>query len=193
MKKLISLFLPIILMLGFTFSCLAQSLQFIPVHFHIRTQTPVSISRLDEQINLLNRIYTHENAPFRFTRSSVDSKAILINVPHDLNVMVEDEIMECDACLGRGSFPWDAQFNPSRDRIDLLQVVLTSGEAKGPSGLVLAHEIGHWLGLYHEKAGLRDGTGNCMDIPHLTVYDQKCYFTSEQLVRMAALYRQFRK
>ncbi len=192
MKRITSLILTLTLWASLAVSCSAQAVKFIPVHFHNLTGRVVEHSRYDEQINFLNTIYKGQNTPFRFTLSSIDTVPTHIGSARELNVNVEDEIVECFyTCLGKSAFPWDAPFEPKNDDIELTESVLSG--PSGASGVVLAHEIGHWLGLYHESFQRVDGVGNCIDVPNLTPFSQKCYYTYEQVYRMRLLHAKFRQ
>lgn len=193
MKRLTSLLLTATLWASFILSCSAQGLKMIPVHFHNLTNRPIELSRMDEQINFLNRIYTEQKTPFRFQLSSIDTVDARLGAKSDLNVMIED--LPCsfmEGCTyGKSAFPWDSLVDPPKDEIHLDPKALPNG--KDASGLVLAHEIGHWFGLYHESFEPIGKVGNCMDVPHLDKADPTCKLTPEQLYRMSIMYKTFRQ
>lgn len=187
MKKLTSLLLALTLWT----SCSAQNLKMIPVHFHNLTKAPISHAQLDDQITELNRVYSLERTPFQFQLASIDQIDTRSGGKRDLNVRITP--LDCDfsGCkYGESAFPWDAPFEPDQDKIDLDPTALPSGTA---SGIVLAHEIGHWLGLYHTSGARVKEVANCMDVPNMEISDPICHFTPAQLNRMSVLFGIFRQ
>ena len=186
MRRLTSLLLPIVLTLSFGLSCLGQSIRFIPIHFHSDPEVGSTRAQADNQIKNLNQIYSDQNTPFRFTIHSIDNEPIRKGGAGDLNVYVHEIPTRPFYVLAYATWPWNYKKEPELDGIHLRPLV-------ADSGVVLAHEIGHWLGIYHDSVPLRYGIPNCMDTPKMETTDKRCYFNSEQLETMRVNYDLYRK
>lgn len=173
MKKLTSILLSLALSAAFILSTAAQSLQTIPVHFHVQPGVPATQQQLDTEIALLNKIYSSQGTRFRFQGASVDNIHWLISEKTELNVFVEELPCEESDCLFGYAYS---------DSVHLNYIGLPDG--KYFSGIVLIHETAHWLGLDEISLPKQDGLGNCLDVPNLTPGDQNCYFTPDQIKSM---------
>lgn len=195
LSALQGLVLTIVLLVSFALTCLAQTIVMVPVRLHLLNGA-MARPQIDEQINFLNRIYTDQKSPFRFHLVSIDTEPKKIGSRNELNVFIDDIFNRC-FCLGYSAFPWDAPFE-GKDDVIFLDFRVIAGAAPSPlanqsSGVVLAHEVGHWLGLYHDRVIIPGEEPNCMATPPwISADNQQCKLTDTQIYRMRVLYSKFR-
>ena len=151
----------------------------IPVHFHVITNSSgggnVTDQMINDQISVMNSSFSNgtggANTRFRFVLASVErvannswftalpgssAEVQMKNALHDgsgddLNIYTN---LNDATYLGWATFPWNEASNPTQDGVVLLYASLPGGVAEpyneGDTG---AHEVGHWLGLYHTFQG----------------------------------------
>jgi len=149
----------------------------IPVWFHIVSQGTgiangdVPQSMIDAQVRVLNDSFSGAtggaNTPFRFTLAGVKRRTnatLFNNCDNDeaglhvgrvggaetLNIFT----CNSEAYFGWAYYPWWYADDPGRDSVNLdFSTLPGSTGAPFNTGDTAAHEVGHWLGLYHTFEG----------------------------------------
>jgi hypothetical protein len=139
----------------------------VNVHFHViqdGDRGAVNDAMLATQIDVLNGSYSLRGISFALASidrtdssnwfSSCDAegpakrmkKALHLGTATDLNVYT----CEPTRFLGRATFPWWYAGSPLEDGVIMHYGALPGGsDPNFNTGEVLAHETGHWMGLYH--------------------------------------------
>ncbi|KAL0953449.1 hypothetical protein HGRIS_004682 [Hohenbuehelia grisea] len=158
----------------------------IQIYYHVvsnsRGQGAIPDNVLGQQLNVLNRIYNNYGVYFqvaqtkRYTRddwysninidfltqAEVDMKSNRIGGADALNIYFVGSIRDANGqtgTLGFATFPYQYQSAKYRDGIVYSNTAVPGGTSPNTNtGAVLAHEAGHWLGLFHTfEGGCRDG------------------------------------
>ena len=159
----------------------------VPVYFHVITKGTgiangeVPDSQITAQMEYLNKSYSDAHMPFHFTLAGTDrtlnktwfnvgpntsaqtamKKALRKGGPETLNVYLANL---SGGLLGWATFPSDYPSNPKDDGIVILFSSLPGGStAPFNLGGTVAHEAGHWVGLYHTFQDGCSTTGDEVD------------------------------
>ncbi|KAK0566551.1 hypothetical protein OC861_003158 [Tilletia horrida] len=151
----------------------------IKVYFHVidnGSQGKVSSGRISSQLTVLNNDY--RSAGYRFDLVSVsrttnsrwfniggDSDSAAIQMKNSLRVGGKGDLNLYSANLANGllgwsTFPWNYASNPKMDGvvIHMNSIPGSSNFAPYDLGRTATHEIGHWLGLYHDDSCMQSFT-----------------------------------
>ncbi|KAJ1031071.1 hypothetical protein NDA18_002290 [Ustilago nuda] len=196
----------------------------------------LSDTMIADQIQTLNKDY--KSYGFQFTLSNtnrVDNANWFRNINPDSNLQTQMKrslrkggegtlnlysVDFSNDLLGYASFPWEVQNNLVNDGVVFHYNTVKGGsETEYNLGKTAAHEVGHWLGLYHVFQGgcaspgdfVEDTPPQSKDTSECPTSQDSCpgggldsihnyssdacltEFTEGQAVRMAALTRKFRK
>lgn len=177
----------------------------IPVYFHVIMDDAgngnVSDAMLDEQINVLNRSYGGQtggsNTPFRFVKVETTrtingawfiagregtvpvglqrsmKSSLRRGGPYSLNFYTNNPGARV---LGFSTFPWDYAGDPVMDGVVCNYKSLPGGSFyRSNEGDTGAHEVGHWLGLFHTfEGGCSQPNDEVSDTPAEGVSEFEC-------------------
>ncbi|KAG8687578.1 hypothetical protein FRC08_011897 [Ceratobasidium sp. 394] len=173
-----------------SFKARAESAANIQVYWHViqsganLTQGNIPDSQIDDSISALNKYYNGSGLTFTLARTDrttnedwFDHATLGTSLQADmkkalrqgdvtaLNVYTVGFTFIAQAgLLGYAPFPWKYAENPMDDGVVILYSTVPGGSRVNYNeGKSLAHEVGHWLGLYHTFQGGCLGDGDHVD------------------------------
>lgn len=137
----------------------------------------VTDARRAAQIDALNTVFAVANIQFRTAgvtchdapdlytpdpRSAEERRArAMVQITDALLVLTVGRAPAIAGAVGWALFPWERDGLPFFDGVTVWHETLPGGSARGQNlGLTMAHEVGHWLGLYHTFQGGCDRVGD---------------------------------
>ena len=122
-----------------------------------------SFSGTDFQFKVIETDYTSNDGWFHMTPGSPEERAAKTALregkSEDLNIYTAEPK---GGLRGWATFPWPYQEDPGNDGVVVL-FTLTHAHPKERWGGAIAHQIGHWVGLYHTFQGGCEVPGDWVD------------------------------